>query len=305
MSHIPVLLKEVIESLDIRPGDTVVDGTLGGGGHTQEILSRFANSTEGGAGNSVRIIGIDRDADAISRVRERLEQYAAHVTFVEGNFRDISQILDNLKIEAVDKILLDVGLSSDQFESSGRGFSFQKEEPLLMTFNAHPGVDDLTAREIVNTWDEENIRTIIKNYGEEKFAGRIARGIVEARALKPISTTKDLADVIIASTPAFYHRQRIHPATRTFQALRITVNDEIESLKQGIRGGFEKLALGGRMAVISFHSLEDREVKQFFKKLEDERACKRITKKPIGATDEEIERNPRSRSAKLRVIEKL
>jgi 16S rRNA (cytosine1402-N4)-methyltransferase len=208
--------------------------------------------------------------------------------------------------------MLDLGLSSDQFETSGRGFSFQKNEPLLMTFKENLGPEDLTAKQIVNTWDEENIADIIYGYGEERYSRKIAKGIVGARAVKPIETTFDLVEIIKNSTPSRYAHGKIHPATRTFQALRITVNDEINALKEGLEKGWERLAPGGRMAVISFHSIEDRIVKHFYKSKEwmekadgtSERTANIITKKPITASHQEISENPRSRSAKLRIIEK-
>jgi 16S rRNA (cytosine1402-N4)-methyltransferase len=194
--------------------------------------------------------------------------------------------------------MLDLGLSSDQFETSGRGFTFQKDEPLLMTFKKNPTEHDLTADEIVNTWDEANIADIIYGYGDERYSRRIAKSIVESR---PIKTTFELVEAVKLGTPSAYHRGRINPATKTFQALRITVNDEINTLKEGLRKGFEALNPGGRMAVISFHSIEDRVTKRFFKEV----GGNILTKKPIVPSDEEKIRNPRSRSAKLRIIEKL
>ena len=296
MTHIPVLLHEVIDGLDLKPGDIFVDGTLGGGGHSEEVLKRF--------GNRVKIIGIDLDSDAVRRSEERLGQSQGDIKFIEGSFRNLNAILDSLNIKGVDKILLDLGLSSNQFEESGRGFSFQKNEPLIMSFKKDLKEADLTAKEILNTWDLENIITIIKSYGEEKFAWKIAKAIVERREVKPIETTFDLVEIIKSATPKFYHHRKIHPTTKTFQALRITVNDEIESLKEGIRKGFEILNNGGRLAVISFHSLEDRVVKQFFKEKGTEGQAKILTKRPIIPSDEEIGQNPRSRSSKLRIIEK-
>jgi 16S rRNA (cytosine1402-N4)-methyltransferase len=205
----------------------------------------------------------------------------------------------------VDRILLDIGLSSNQFEDSGRGFSFQKDEPLIMSFKKDLKETDLTAKEILNTWDRENIEAILKGYGEEQFAWKISKAIVERREQKPIETTFELVDIVKSATPKFYHHRKIHPATKTFQALRITVNDEIESLKDGINKGFNILNKDGRIAVISFHSLEDRIVKQFFREMEDSGVGKRITKKPILPSEEEIRENPRSRSAKLRILEKI
>ena len=298
--HKSVLLQEVIDGLNIQKGDIFVDGTLGNGGHLEEVVKRF--------GNTAVMIGIDQDHDAISRATARLEAYKCPIHYVEGNFRDIQTILKSLNFEKVDKILFDIGLSSNQFEESGRGFSFQKDEPLLMTFRKDLKEGDLTAKEILNNWELENINTILSSYGEEQFAWKIANAIVERRKIKPIETTFELVEIVKSATPNFYHHRKIHPATKTFQALRITVNDEIESLKDGIKNGFELLNYGGRLAVISFHSLEDRVVKKFFSAKGGSASGGKegiiITKKPIVPTDEEVKENPRSRSAKLRIIEK-
>ncbi len=319
--HIPVLLQESIDGLEIKNGDIFVDGTLGSGGHFEEVAKRF--------GGSVVMIGIDLDPDAIIRTKERLSSYNLKVHYVQESFRNIDTVLDNLGIPKVDpvidfnialkeleiksdvkihyrvdKILFDIGLSSNQFEESGRGFSFQRDEPLIMSFKKSPTEEDLTAKEIVNTWELENLSTILKGYGEEQFAWKIAKAIVARREIKPILTTFDLVEIIKTATPKWYHTRRIHPATKTFQALRITVNDEIESLKQGIRVGFERLNPGGRLAVISFHSIEDRAVKQFFRSLSDKDLGVLVNKKPIIPTDVEIVENPRSRSSKLRIIQK-
>ncbi len=296
MIHKTVLLHEAIDGLEIKNGNIFVDGTLGGGGHFEEVAKRF--------GGNVVMIGIDLDPDAIIRTKERLSTYSLKVHYVQNSFRNIVSIIDSLGIKKVDKILLDIGLSSNQFEDSGRGFSFQKDEPLLMSFKKDLTEEDLTAREIVNTWDLENISTILKGYGEEQFAWKIAKAIVARREEKPIQTTFDLVEIIKIATPKWYHTRRIHPATRTFQALRITVNDEIESLKQALRDGFESLNSKGRMAVISFHSIEDRAVKQFFREREDKGEAVRVNKKPILPTETEVKENPRSRSSKLRIIEK-
>ena len=294
--HIPVLLHEAIDGLNMKSGDIFVDGTLGGGGHIEEVAKRF--------GNTVVMIGIDLDPQAISRTKARLANLNLNVHYTEGSFRNIDVILNNLGFTKIDKILLDIGLSSNQFEESGRGFSFQKNEPLIMSFKETLTEGDLTAREIVNTWDEENIKTILEGYGEEKFAYKIAQAIVKSRQIKPIERTFELVEIIKSATPTFYHHRKIHPATKTFQALRIRVNDEIESLREGITKGFELLNLNGRLAVISFHSLEDRLVKIFFKDKYTKGQARIVTKKPIIPTDEEIESNPRSRSAKLRILEK-
>lgn len=296
MIHKTVLLQEAIDGLDIHPGEIFVDGTVGGGGHSEEVARRFSDT--------VKIIGIDQDIEALERTKTRLAHIDCDVTLTQGNFKDIDTILDSIGFTHVDNILLDIGLSSNQFEDSGRGFSFQKDEPLVMSFKKEIADEDLTAREIVNSWDEENIRAILEGYGEEKFAYKIAKAIVARREIKPIETTSDLVEIVKSATPAFYHHRKIHPATKTFQALRITVNNEIGSLKDGIAKGFERLNSNGRLAVISFHSLEDRVVKQFFKQKEDEGVGERITKRPITPTEEEILHNPRSRSAKLRIIKK-
>ncbi len=298
MTHVSVLLHESIDSLNIQKGDIYVDGTLGGGGHFEEVAKRF--------GNDVVMIGIDLDPEAIVRTKKRLTSYSLRqVHYVQDSFKNIGRILESLNISKVDKILLDIGLSSNQFEESGRGFSFQKNEPLLMTFKKDITEEDLTAREIVNTWDLENIVAILRGYGEEEFAWKIAKAIVARREERPIETTFDLVEIIKIATPKWYHSRRIHPATKTFQALRITVNNEIENLKQALRDGFEKLNPKGRIAVISFHSLEDREVKNFFRDKDDEGLGKRINKKPILPSEQEINENPRSRSSKLRILEKI
>lgn len=296
MIHKTVLLQEAIDGLNLKAGEVFVDGTLGGGGHTLEVCNRF--------GDAVVMIGIDLDPLALSRTTKRLFPKTCNLHLVEGSFRDIDKILDKTGFKKADKILLDIGLSSNQFEESGRGFTFQKNEPLLMTFKQDLTEDDLTAREIVNNWDVENIATILQNYGEEQFGWKIAKAIVARRELKPIETTFDLVEIIKVATPKWYSHKKIHPATKTFQALRITVNDEIRSLKDGITKGFERLNPKGRLAVISFHSLEDRVVKQFFKELEKQDLGEMITKKPIIPTKDEVLENPRSRSAKLRIIEK-
>lgn len=297
MIHKTVLLQESIDGLDIHKGDIFVDGTLGNGGHTEEVCKRFDRD--------ITAIGIDMDTEALERSKVRLESQGFKVLYAEGSFRNIDKIIEKLGFAKVDRILLDIGLSSNQFEESNRGFSFQKDEPLIMSFKKDLTEENLTAREIVNNWDEENILAIISGYGEEQFAYRIAKAIVRYRQLKPIETTSELVDIIMSATPKFYHHRHIHPATKTFQALRITVNDEIESLKEGVRKSFDLLNPGGRLAVISFHSLEDRVVKQYFNEYDKDGYGKKVNKKPIIATDEEMEENPRSRSAKLRIIEKV
>ena len=292
--HKPVLLKEVIKNLDIQPNDKVLDGTVGGGGYFREICRLI--DKRGLA------IGLDQDKSVIDRIRSENLPCERHL--VNENFRNLDKVLNELKINQVDKIVFDLGISSDQLDESGRGFSFQKEEPLLMTLKTELHEDDLTAKEIVNNWEEENLADIIFGYGEEKFARKIANKICEVRKEQPIKTTLDLIEVIRSSVPQWYQNKRIHFATKTFQALRITVNDEVRTLEEGLKKGFEHLASQGRMAVVSFHSKEDRLVKRFFKEMKIEQKGILITKKPIIPTRDEILENPRSRSAKLRIIEK-
>ena len=296
--HKSVLLKETIDGLNLsaKGAGVVVDGTFGGGGHSIEILKNFPN---------VRIIAIDQDKSAWGKSESKFKGFEKRVTFVNGNFRDIEKIVGDLNIESVDGVLLDIGLSSDQLENAGRGFSFMKDEPLLMTMKECPSKDDVTAKDVVNTWSEETIANIIYGYGEEKLSRRIAKGIVDARQKKNINTTFELVEVIKNSVPAKYTKGKIHFATRTFQALRIAVNDELNTLATGLQGGFEILKKGGRMSVISFHSLEDRIVKNFYKKKKEEKVGILINKKPIVAGAEELKVNKRARSAKLRVIEKI
>lgn len=295
--HIPVLLNEVIEGLNLHKGDTVFDGTLGGGGYFGKLCEIVG--PEGTA------IAVDQDLGAIKRVEEK-NDFRCQTHLINENFRNLDKVLISLNQKQVQGIVFDLGLSSDQFEISGRGFSFKKNEPLLMTFSERPNEARFTARDIVNTWDEENIADILYGYGEEMFSRRVAKKIVEAREIKPINTTDDLVSVIESAFPVWYRKTRkTHFATKTFQALRITVNDEIESLKDGLQKGFYALSGGGRMAVISFHSLEDRIVKNFMKEKQLVGEGEIKTKKPITPTDEEIKNNPRSRSAKLRIIEKI
>ncbi len=293
MIHTTVLSQEVIEGLDIQDDDTVVDATLGNGGHSESIAR---------LGKKVVIIGIDLDPDAIERSKERLKSFT-NITFVNNSFKNLDSILDDLRLSSINKVLFDFGLSSNQLEESGRGFSFQKDEPLLMTFGkTHT---NFTAEDIVNVWDEENIRHIIRGYGEERFAGKIAKAIVREREKGRIKTTFALVRIITAAVPGKYAHGRIHPATKTFQALRITVNDELQSMQEGLTKAFHTLASGGRIAAISFHSLEDRIVKQMFRAWADTKHAVLLTKKPITPGEEEIQANPRSRSAKLRILQKI
>lgn len=297
MKHISVLLNESVDGLQIKSGDKIVDGTLGGGGHTLEIIKRF--------GKSVEIICLDLDEDAIKRTKEITDGIESNVIFKTTGFQNISEVLDELKIENVNRILLDLGLSSFQLEESGRGFSFLKNEPLLMTMKKVPDGDDLTAYSIVNTWDEKVLADIIYGFGEEKYSRRIAKEIIDARRDKSIETTFDLVAIINKAVGKFYRGKKIHPATKTFQALRIATNSELSNLEEVIQKGFERLSSGGRMAIITFHSLEDRIVKKAFIGLKERGIGKVITKKPIIPSEKEIKSNPRSRSSKLRLIEKI
>ncbi len=295
--HIPVLLDESIDGLAIKAGDIVVDGTLGGGGHTAEIIRRY--------GSAVKIICLDLDSDAIERAKAKIADQDHDVVFRTIGFQHMDEVLDSLNIPKIDRILLDLGLSSFQLEVAGRGFSFLKDEPLLMTMQKEPKETDLTARDIVNTWEEKTLADIIYGFGEEKYSRRIAKAIVEERKKKMIENTFDLVKIIDDAVGRAYKGKKIHPSTRTFQALRIATNSELVNLEKVLEKGFERLMSGGRMAIITFHSLEDRIVKQAFVKLKNEGYGNVITKKPIIPKDEEVRANPRSRSSKLRIIEKI
>ena len=293
--HTSVLLHETINTLNLKKGDIFVDGTFGGGGHSALVCEQF--------GKKIQIIAFDQDKGALEEGKKRFPEY--NITYINSNYRFIDTEVQKCGIDSVNGILFDIGFSSDQLENSNRGFSFMRNEPLLMTMNANPGNDAVTAYTIVNEWAEETIADILYGYGEEKFSRHIARAIVTARLLGPIETTFDLVKIIIDAVPVSYTKRRIHPATKTFQALRIAVNDELGALKDGLHKGFHILKKNGRLGVISFHSMEDRIVKHFMREKEMIEEGKRITKKPIIPTYEEIKLNPRSRSAKLRVIEKI
>ncbi|MDQ5883261.1 MAG: rRNA (cytosine1402-N4)-methyltransferase [Patescibacteria group bacterium] len=295
--HKTVLLNESVDALDLQSGEVVVDCTLGAGGHTEEICKRF--------GANVKIIGLDLDQDAITRSEKRLEGMGCDTTFHLSNFRDFDDILNNLNLKEVDGFLLDLGFSSYQIEDSGRGFSFKRDEPLAMTLKRDVTDTDFTAEMIVNNWSEESIANILYGYGNERFSRRIAREIVLSREKTPIKTTTDLVEIIERAVPFFYKKGRIHPATKSFQALRIAVNDELGALEEFLEKGFTHLKSEGRMAVISFHSLEDRIVKNFFKKKKEEGEAILVTKKPIIPGEIELKENPRSRSAKLRTLKKI
>lgn len=295
MVHTTVLLNETVDGLNLKDGAVVFDGTLGGGGHSEKICQDWKGF--------VRVVATDMDLDAIKRASERLAKWACFVP-VRSNYRFVKTVIADLKIPAIDGVILDLGLSSNQLDESGRGFSFRRDEPLFMTF-AENTKDVLTAEQVVNDWSEETLADIIYGFADERYAKRIARVICEDRELAPLKTTTDLVNSIAKAVPATYRHGKTHFATKTFQALRMAVNDELGALEQGIRDGFEALKPAGRMSIISFHSVEDRVVKQEFRKLVQEGKAKLINKKPIIPTKTEIKDNPRSRSAKLRIIEKL
>ncbi len=293
--HISVLLNESIQGLELKDGDIVFDGTFGGGGHTRAMLA---------SGKDIKIIATDLDLDAINKGQELVSEYEGRLILENDNFGNISKILASHKLAGVDKILLDLGWSSDQLEYGGRGLSFLKDEPLLMTLKKEAVESDVTAEDIVNHWAEDSIADILFGFGDEKHSRRISKAIIDARKVKPLKTTSELVEVISKAVPPSYRFGKIHPATRTFQALRIAVNRELETLEEVLEEGWKILNKEGRIAVISFHSLEDRIVKQFFRKLAEEEGAQILTKRPIIATKDEISMNPRSRSAKLRIIEK-
>lgn len=306
--HVSVLLNECIRELKIRPDGIYVDGTLGGGGHSYEIASRLTTG---------RLYGIDRDMDAIRAAGERLEEFEDCFTPLHGNYGNMRALLGNVGVTKVDGILLDLGVSSYQLDEAERGFSYMNPEaPLDMRMDRSEGI---TAEEIINTYDEQTLYEVIKTYGEERFAKAIARNITKAREKSPLKTAGDLNAVIEASIPAKSKRTGGHPAKRTYQALRIETNDELSVLKESLEGMIDLLDEGGRLCVITFHSLEDRIVKQAFKRAQEPCICPKefpvcvcakkskgtiITRKPILPGEEEVEANSRAKSAKLRVFEK-
>ena len=306
--HFSVLLNECIENLNIKPGGVYLDGTLGLGGHSYQIASRLTTG---------RLICIDRDETAIERAGKRLAPFGDKVTLVHGNFSDAAQIIESLGIPGVDGMLFDLGVSSPQLDEIERGFSYMGDAPLDMRMDAG---DSLTAYEVVNTWPEERLNRILWDYGEERYARRISRAILEHRARKPIATTLELVEIIKGAMPAAALREKQHPAKRSFQAIRIAVNDELGAISQMMETAPDKLNKGGRLCVISFHSLEDRIVKSGIAARENGCTCPReapictcgfvqtlksVSRKPILPSAEELEQNPRSRSAKLRVAERV
>lgn len=291
--HRSVLLHEALEALDVRTNETVVDATLGGAGHAKEIVRQL--------GPGGLFIGFDLDSDAVSRAKAALKGSVPRVMLINANFRNLANELKSRGITTIDKALFDLGWSSDQLEA-GRGFSFLSDEPLMMTY-AKDGAA-LTAATIVNQWSAQSIADILHGWGEERYARRIARAIVAERLHNPFTSSVKLAQTVKAAVPRAYARGRIHPATKTFQALRIAVNDELGALAEGLKSAWEILSPCGRIAVITFHSIEDRLVKRQFLEWERNGEGRRANKKPIAASMNEVKENPRARSAKLRVIEK-
>ena len=306
--HVSVLLNECIDNLNIKPDGIYVDGTLGLGGHSYEIAKRL---------ESGRLIGIDRDETAIERAGKRLAEFGDRITLVHGNFSDTVDILDSLNIQSVDGMLFDLGVSSPQLDEAERGFSYMNDAPLDMRMDRSCGI---TAYGVVNTWPEEQLTRIFRDYGEERFARRISAAIAAQRDEKPIETTFELVDIIKGALPAPALREKQHPAKRSFQAIRIAVNDELGAVRTLMETAPDKLKIGGRLCVISFHSLEDRIVKSGIAARENGCTCPReapictcgfvktlksVCRKPILPGEDEIERNPRSRSAKLRVAERV
>ena len=306
--HVSVLLQEAVDGLNIRPDGIYLDGTLGGAGHSREIVRRLTTG---------RLICVDRDPMALEAAKDRLAPWYEHVALIHGNFSDLDGILDRLQIPAVDGMLFDLGVSSPQLDEAGRGFSYMADAPLDMRMD--PG-DRVTAREIVNNWPQDELRRILYAYGEERYAPQIAAAIVRRRAEQPIETTLELVDVIRSGMPAKALREKQHPAKRSFQAIRIAVNDELSAVDRMMQAAPGRLRPGGRLAVITFHSLEDRIVKAAMAQAAKGCTCppefpvcvcgkkpqiRLVTHKPILASEEELEQNPRARSAKLRVAEKL
>ncbi len=306
--HQPVLCAEVVRLFHLQSGKVYVDGTVGLGGHIQALLE---------IGPTITVVGIDRDEEALKIAAERLSPFGERVHLIHGNYRDIRKHLAHLGIEKIAGFLLDLGLSSLQLDSADRGFSFRRDGPLDMRMDTSQG---LTATAVVNKASEKELTHILRDYGEERFAQRIARAILAARAKNPIERTETLAEIVRGAIPKRFHPKRIDPATRTFQALRIAVNQELLNLKEGLEAGFQALEIGGILAAISFHSLEDRTVKQFFRYKALSCTCppdfpvcvcdkqveaEILTRKPIQSSSEETAANPRARSAKLRAARRI
>ncbi len=312
--HIPVLKKEVVQFINPQPGENLIDGTLGGGGHSEAILEK---TLPGG-----RLLGIDLDGEALKESERKLEKYLERIVLRKGNFADFIEIKKESNFGSFEIFFLDLGISSQQLNSEILGISFLKNSPLDMRMVGTDYKKDnyKTAEHIINNWSEDRIRLILKEYGEERYARSIARKIIEERKINKIINTKQLVKIISEATPAKYKRQRIHFATRTFQALRIEVNNELKNLEDVLPQILENIEIGGRIAIISFHSLEDRIVKRFFQRESKDCICgpevpvcvcnhkkklELITKKPVIASEEELLKNPRARSGKLRVAKKI
>ena len=310
--HTSVLLHETVAGLDVEPGGTYCDGTLGGGGHAALICERI--------GEKGVFLGIDKDGEAIRMGEERLKPYGCKKFFIRANFENIKAYLSETGIPALNGAILDLGVSSRQLDEAGRGFSYMKDGPLDMRMDGGAAGTGLSAKDVVNDYSEKELCRIIKEYGEERWAKRIAAFIAEARKRRRIESTGELTEIIKKAIPAAARREGPHPAKRTFQAIRIEVNDELGVLERGVSAFIDLLKPGGRLAVITFHSLEDRIVKEAFRRRESPCECpkgspvcicgkkpdaRRVTRKPILPPDEEIRNNPRSRSAKLRILEKL
>jgi len=292
-SHIPVLRNEAIEALAIREEGIYIDATVGLGGYTRAIADKVSTG---------KVIGLDADSHALAIAEESLAEYGERIILKHSNFRYIERIISEMGIVAVDGIVADLGLSSMELDDTSRGFSFRENAPLDMRFDIES--QDLTAGDIVNTYSQDELTTLFKTLADEPFSGRIARVIVESRKIKKIETTQELADIIVSIVPKKFAKKSIHPATRVFQALRMEVNDEIGALKSLLSSSLPLLNASGRLAIVSFHSGEDRIVKQTFREWREQGWVSILTKKPIIPTDEELGANPRSRSAKLRIIEK-
>ncbi len=297
--HQTVFLTEAVDALVLKEDAVVVDATGGVGGHSARILESL--------GADGTLIIIDADPSVVSALKEKFSTPAKAtptIHIILGNFRHITTLAGSVGIGRVDAVLADLGWNSEQFRESGRGFSFQHDEPLLMTYGS-PATYPFVARDIVNDWKEEQIADVLYAYADERYARRIAKGIVDARKKTPIETTRDLLTIIEKAVPVRYRHGRLHPATKTFQALRIAVNDELDALRDFIEGSIALLAPQGRLAIVTFHSIEDRIVKQLFKAYEDDGIGERVTKKPLVPTREESLANPRARSAKLRIFHML
>lgn len=292
MAHIPVLLNESINFLEPERGRAFLDATANGGGHAKEILKRMTDKAI--------LVAVDRDEDALTNLKKMLGG-DKRLKIVCGNFRSLRKIASKFS-KKYDGMLFDLGMSTNQLEGSGRGFSFLKDEPLLMTFEAKPAPGQLTASIIVNTWTDGQMAEIFWKYGEERYARKISKAIVEERRRSRILSSKQLADIVALHVSK---KGRLHPATKIFQALRIAVNDELPALEEGLSEAWSMLTSGGRLVVISFHSLEDRVVKNFFRNKKTENLAKVLTKKPIAPSAGEVSRNPASRSAKLRTLVKI